>query len=93
MFAISLSYTCLEGFFKAFIEHSIPDKHSLTELTVISREIQGYLKGVVKGYPDDALKLLNNITHAVDKTRTTVLVNHTLGKRRRSGFRHASGIV
>jgi hypothetical protein len=74
--AISLSYTCLEGFFKAFIEHNIPDKRSLTELIAMSREIQNYLKGIVTAYPDEALKLLNHITHAVDKTRNSFSESH-----------------
>lgn len=74
--AISLSYTCLEGFFKAFIEHKIPDKRGLTELIAMSREIQSYLKTVVQAYPDEAMKLLNHITHAVDKTRNSFSESH-----------------
>ena len=74
--AISLSYTCLEGFFKAFIAYNIPDKRSLTELIAMSREIQSHLKSIVQAYPDEALKLLNHITHAVDKTRNNFSESH-----------------
>lgn len=67
--AITLSYTCLEGFFRAFIGHKIPDKREVTELTAMSREIQRYLRDNIPTYPDEALKLINHIAHTVDRTR------------------------
>jgi hypothetical protein len=74
--AISLSYTCLEGFLKAFIEHNIPEKRELNELISMSREIRKYLKSMIKLYPDEALKLLNHIAHTVDKTRNNFSESH-----------------
>lgn len=74
--AITLSYTCLEGFFRAFIEHNIPDKKGINELTAMSREIQKYLKGIIPAYPDEALRLLNHIAHAVDRTRNGFSDSH-----------------
>ena len=74
--AISLSYTCLEGFFKAFIERNIPDRKGLSELIAMAREIQRYLRDTIPAYPDEALKLLNHIAHAVDKTRNGFSESH-----------------
>lgn len=67
--AITLSYTCLEGFFKAFIEHNILNKTHITEIIAMSREIQRYLKNTIPAYPDEALKLLNHVAHTIDSKR------------------------
>ena len=67
--AITLSYTSLEGFFRAFIELNVPEKNNLNELLEMSREIQKYLKATVPAYPDEALRLINHISHTVDKSR------------------------
>ena len=67
--AITLSYTCLEGFFRAFIEHNIPSKNGLKEILEMSREIQKYLKETVPFYPDEALRLINHISLTVDRSR------------------------
>jgi hypothetical protein len=45
--AITLSYTCLGGFFKGFIEVNIPDKKQLNELVSMAREIQKYLRDTI----------------------------------------------
>lgn len=38
--AITLSYTCLEGLYKAFAKENIPDKSGLKDLLDLSREIK-----------------------------------------------------
>ena len=74
--AITLSYTSLEGFFRAFIEHKVPEKNGLKELLEMSREIQKYIKGAVPAYPDEALKLINHISHTIDKSRNSFSEAH-----------------
>jgi hypothetical protein len=74
--AITLSYTCLEGFFRAFIDNRIPDKKEVRELVSMSREIQRYLKSNIPAYPDEALKLINHIAHTVDRTRNGFSESH-----------------
>lgn len=74
--AITLSYTCLEGFFKAFIEHKIPEKQGMNQILSMSREIQKYLKDTVPAYPDEALKLINHISHTVDRSRNSFSDSH-----------------
>ena len=74
--AITLSYSCLEGFFKAFIKQNIPNKKDLKDLIEMSKEIQKYLKNIVKYYPDEALKLINHIAHTVEKSRDNFSESH-----------------
>jgi hypothetical protein len=74
--AISLSYTCLEGFFRAFIQHNMPDKIHITEIIALAKEIQRYLKDTIPDYPDEALKLINHIAHTIDKTRNSFSESH-----------------
>lgn len=78
--AITLSYTCLEGFFKAFIKHNLPDKIHITDIIAMSKEIRTYLKATIPAYPDEALKLLNHISHTIDKTRNSFSESHFGGE-------------
>lgn len=78
--AITLSYTCLEGFFKAFIKYNLPDKTHITDIIAMSKEIQTYLKTIIPTYPDEALKLLNHISHTIDKTRNSFSESHFGGE-------------
>jgi hypothetical protein len=67
--ATTLSYTCLEGFFKSFVNANIPEQNNVTEIVRLARIIRSYLRENVENYPDEAISLLNNITHTVDRTR------------------------
>jgi hypothetical protein len=68
--AITLSYTCLEGFYKSFVKEKITDGEKVrNEIMAMSRAIQTYLKLTVKEYPDEAITMINHISHTVDKAR------------------------
>lgn len=67
--AITLSYTCLEGFFKSFVNAKIPKQRDVTEIVRLARIIKAYLRENIDNYPDEALSLITNITHTVDRTR------------------------
>jgi hypothetical protein len=67
--AVNLSYTCLEGFYKAFINQKIPEKKDVTEITKMSREIRDYIKKSLPEFPDELYNLINHSTFAVDRTR------------------------
>lgn len=67
--AVSLSYTCLEGFYKAFIREKIPDNQNVTEIIAMSRLIRTFLREQLTVYPDEAVNLVNSITHTVDRAR------------------------
>jgi hypothetical protein len=74
--AITLSYTCLEGFYKAFVRQNIPDKADLEELLALSREIKRYLSSTLTSYPDEALNMVNHISHTVDRSRNKFSESH-----------------
>jgi hypothetical protein len=68
--AVTLSYTCLEGFYKSFARQKIADGDKIkSEIITLSKAIQTYLKQTVKEYPDEAITMINHISHTVDKAR------------------------
>lgn len=74
--AITLAYTCLEGFLKAFVFKNIPSSSAKPELLVLTREIQAYLKSNVDKYPEEAFSILSNIAHTVDRSRNKFSESH-----------------
>lgn len=67
--AVTLSYTCLEGFYKAFVRRNIPNKADENEIIRLSRIIKDYLRANVENYSDESLSIITNISHTVDRTR------------------------
>jgi hypothetical protein len=67
--AITLSYMTLEGFYKAFLRKNAPEHAELTEIIALSREVRRWLSTAVGAYPEEALNLVNGISHAVDRAR------------------------
>lgn len=74
--AITLSYTCLEGFYKAFVRKNIPSQSHLEELIALSREIKRWLSQTLAAYPDEALSMVNHISHTVDRARNRFSESH-----------------
>ena len=77
--AVTLGYTCLEGFFKAFVAEKSPDTN-LTEIVALSKWIREYLRATIKDYPDEVLNLINHVTHAVDRARNRFSEAHFGGE-------------
>jgi hypothetical protein len=67
--AITLSYTTLEGFYKAFLRRNAPEHADLTEIIALSREVKRWLSTAVGAYPEETLNLVNSISHAIDRAR------------------------
>lgn len=74
--AVTLSYTCLEGFLKAFAIKNIPEHSIKPELLTLTKAIQGYLKSNIDKYPEEAFTILNNIAHTVDRSRNRFSESH-----------------
>jgi hypothetical protein len=74
--SITLSYTTLEGFYRAFIHTRIPAQVSVTEIVNMARVIQRYLRTIIASYPDEALTMINHITHTVDRSRNGFSESH-----------------
>jgi len=73
--AISLSYTCLEGFYKAFARKNLPSLSHL-EMIALSREIKRWLGQTLGSYPDEALSMINHISYTVDRARNKFSESH-----------------
>lgn len=74
--ALTLTYTCLEGFLKAFAMKNIPQTNVKSELIALTKVVQSYLKDNIDKYPDEALSMLNNIAHTVDRSRNRFSESH-----------------
>ena len=78
--AVSLSYSCLEGFYKAFIRKRVPKAVGQTELIDLSREIKKFVFTAYRGYPDEVLNMISHVSHAVDRARNRFSESHFEGE-------------
>ena len=67
--AVNLAYTCLEGFYSAFIREKRPGEVLPTDIIALSRAVRDWLRSTIADYPVEVLNLTNHITHAVDRAR------------------------
>jgi len=74
--AVSLCYTCLEGFYKAYVRKHIPDEAQQDEIIKLSRTVQKHLRSELDSYPDEALAMINHVSHTVDKARNGFSESH-----------------
>lgn len=70
---LTLSYTCLEGFYKAFIRARIPAQVALNELIPMSVEIRNYIRHHLQNsgipFPEQMVILIATMTNAVANSR------------------------
>jgi hypothetical protein len=80
-YALTLAYTCLEGFYKSFIREKIPAQIALTELTPMAVQIRNYIKSQLDtngiAYPDQVLTLISTVTNAVCNARNNFSDSHS----------------
>lgn len=74
--AVSLAYTCLEGFLKAFVRKNDPTQAELKEITDLSRATRTLLRSRIAEYPGEALNMLSHICHTVNKARNKFSESH-----------------
>jgi hypothetical protein len=74
--AVTLCYSCLEGFFKAFIRKNIPDHAGSTEIIEASKSVKKYLRASLATYPDEAISMVVQIAHTVDRARNGFSESH-----------------
>jgi hypothetical protein len=74
--AVTLSYTCLEGFLEAFLRANITLSSYRKEIIDLSRHVRDYLKSNIKNCPVEVLNLINHTGHAVDKARNRFSESH-----------------
>jgi hypothetical protein len=74
--AVTLCYSCLEGFFKAFIRRNIPDYSGSTEIIDASKVVKKHLREKLTSYPDEAIAMIVQISHTVDRARNGFSESH-----------------
>jgi hypothetical protein len=74
--SISLSYSALEGAYKAFVKRHVPGSAGLTEMIALSKVIKSHLSSTLLSYPDEALSMINHISHTVDRARNKFSESH-----------------
>jgi len=74
--AVTLSYTCLEGFLGAFVRSKAKRESYSHEIIALSKEVKGYLKSAIKEYPDEVLNGITQAAHALDKARNQFSESH-----------------
>ena len=67
--AVTLSYTCLEGFLGAFLRAKITMNSYPHEIIELSKQVRDHLRTTIQNYPDEVLNLIGQTGHAVDKAR------------------------
>lgn len=79
--ALTLAYTCLEGFYKSFIREKIPDQIHLNELTPMAVQVRNYIKNELDSnsvdYPEQVIVLISTITNAVANARNNFSDSHS----------------
>jgi len=74
--AVTLSYTCLEGFLGAFLRAKVPMNSYPKEIIDLSRSVRDYLKTTIKNYPDEVLNLIGHTAYGVDRARNRFSESH-----------------
>jgi hypothetical protein len=79
--AVTMAYTCLEGFLGAFVRAKSPGQTSYpNEIVALSKEVCDHLKSINKDYPDEVLNLIKHSAHAVNKARDRFSESHFGGE-------------
>ena len=74
--AVTLGYTCLEGFLKAFVHQNLPEYEGPMEILSASKAVKSHLRQTLGDYPDEALAMLTHIAYTVDRTRNGFSESH-----------------
>jgi hypothetical protein len=74
--AVTLAYTCLEGFLKAFVRNRLPQEDASGDIIQLSKIVRAHLKISIGEYPAEALTLLNHIAHTLDRARNQFSDSH-----------------
>jgi len=74
--AVTLAYTCLEGFYKGFAANRLSNQPANADVLRLARAIKEHLKDAYPGYPDEVLNLITQVSHAVDRARNQFSESH-----------------
>lgn len=78
--AVTLSYSCLEGYYKAFVRKKVPTAIALREIIDLSKEIKKFISVQYPAYPGELLNMIGHVSHAVDRARNQMSESHFDGE-------------
>jgi len=67
--AVTLSYTCFEGFLGAFLRAKVPRDEYPNEIIALAILARDYLKTTYKDFPPEVLNNIGHAAHSVNRTR------------------------
>lgn len=73
---LTLSYTCIEGFFKAYVQKHVPDEAAENEITALSKIVREDLKAKNKEYPGEVFNVVTQTGYAINKVRDGFSESH-----------------
>lgn len=75
--SVTLTYTCMEGFLKAFHKEKIKDQPVPGEIVKLTKAVKEFLKRQdFDGIPNEVINVVTHITHAIDKARNKFSESH-----------------
>jgi hypothetical protein len=74
--ALTLTYTCLEGFLQAFLREHVPGSEIPHELVELAKAVRLHLRGSIRQYPDEALAMVTHIAYMIDRSRNKFSESH-----------------
>jgi hypothetical protein len=74
--AVSLSYTCLEGFYGAFFRAKTSGQQAPNELIDLSHWVRDHLRTSIPDCPGEVPNLVKHVSHAIDKARNRFSESH-----------------
>ena len=86
--AVTLSYTCLKGFYKAFYRAKNAGQEPPNDVLVLARWIKDHFRQNVPGYPDEVANQITSTASVIDRTRNRFGDAHFEEKRFRGFQRH-----
>jgi hypothetical protein len=73
---LTLCYTCLEGFLKAFINKHVTGYADRLEVLRMANAVKEYLRTNKSGYPDEFYNMITHVAHTVDRMRNNYSESH-----------------
>jgi hypothetical protein len=78
--AVTLCYTCLEGFYKAFSRAKNNGQEPSNDVIDLAKWIRDYLRAEFAEYPDEVMAQIKTTAHVVDKARNRFSEAHFHGE-------------
>jgi hypothetical protein len=78
--AVTLCYTTLEGFYKAFTRAKNNGQEPSIEVTELAKWIRDYLRSTRGAYPDEVMAQITSTAHVIDRVRNRFSEAHFHGE-------------